>query len=151
MSQAAISTPDSPFDNATHTQLGNDQRGETRLERTIVVYLIGGVLVLTTTIAKHVLGINHLAADIPAGVLSRRALVPMGITSVEHGLSFSPDAALLASEVAAGQAICAFLIPPVDVERVWEHAASGGKMPEKSTYFHPKPRDGIVIRPLEPC
>jgi uncharacterized protein (DUF1015 family) len=91
------------------------------------------------------------AADIPAGVLSRRALVPMGITSVEHGLSFSPDAALLASEVAAGRAVCAFLIPPVAVERVWEHAASGGKMPEKSTYFHPKPRDGIVIRPLEPC
>ncbi len=91
------------------------------------------------------------AADIPAGVLSRRALVPMGITSVEQGLSFSPDAAFLASEVDAGRAVCAFLIPPVDVERVWEHAASGGKMPEKSTYFHPKPRDGIVIRPLEPC
>jgi uncharacterized protein (DUF1015 family) len=91
------------------------------------------------------------AADIPAGVLSRRALEPMGITSVEHGLSFSPDAAYLASEVASGAAVCAFLIPPVDVERIWAHAASGGKMPEKSTYFHPKPRDGIVIRPLEPC
>ena len=51
----------------------------------------------------------------------------------------------------AGRAVCGFLIPPVGVERVWEHAASGGKMPEKSTYFHPKPRDGIVIRPLEPC
>lgn len=89
--------------------------------------------------------------DIPAGVLSRLALEPMGITSVEHGLSFSPDGAFLASEVAAGRAVCAFLIPPVDVERVWELAAGGGKMPEKSTYFHPKPRDGIVIRPLEPC
>lgn len=91
------------------------------------------------------------AADIPAGVLARRALEPMGITSVEHGLAFSPDASFVAAEVKAGRAVCGFLIPPVDVERVWEHAASGGKMPEKSTYFHPKPRDGIVIRPLEPC
>ena len=91
------------------------------------------------------------AGEIPAGVLSRRALEPMGITSVEHGLSFSPDAALLAAEVAGGRAVCAFLIPPIDVERVWELAASGAKMPEKSTYFHPKPRDGIVIRPLGPC
>ncbi len=91
------------------------------------------------------------AADIPAGVLSRRALVPLGIHSVEEGLSFSPDAVHVADEVAAGRAVCGFLIPPVAVERVWEHAASGGKMPEKSTYFHPKPRDGIVMRPLEPC
>jgi uncharacterized protein (DUF1015 family) len=89
--------------------------------------------------------------DIPAGVLSRRALVPLGIHSVEEGLSFTPDAGLIAEEVAAGRAVCGFLIPPVPVERVWEHAAGGGKMPEKSTYFHPKPRDGIVIRPLEPC
>jgi uncharacterized protein (DUF1015 family) len=91
------------------------------------------------------------ANDIPAGVLSRRALVPLGIHSVEEGLSFTPDSMLIADEVAAGRAVCGFLIPPVPVERVWEHASSGGKMPEKSTYFHPKPRDGIVIRPLEPC
>lgn len=90
-------------------------------------------------------------ADIPAGVLSRRALVPLGIDSVEEGLSFTPDGRAVADEVAAGRAVCGFLIPPVPVDRVWEHAASGAKMPEKSTYFFPKPRDGIVIRPLEPC
>jgi uncharacterized protein (DUF1015 family) len=33
---------------------------------------------------------------------------------------------------------------------VWGLAASGATMPEKSTYFFPKPRDGIVIRALEP-
>jgi uncharacterized protein (DUF1015 family) len=90
-------------------------------------------------------------SDIPAGILSRRALVPLGIESVEEGLSFTPDATHVAEEVASGRAVCGFLIAPVAVERVWEHAANGAKMPEKSTYFHPKPRDGIVIRPLEPC
>jgi uncharacterized protein (DUF1015 family) len=91
------------------------------------------------------------SGEIPAGVLSERALGPLGISSVEEGLSFTPDGVHVAAEVAAGRASCGFLIPPVDVERIWSHAAAGGKMPEKSTYFHPKPRDGIVIRPLEPC
>ena len=89
--------------------------------------------------------------DIPAGVLARRALEPLGVTSAEGGLSFTPDGTLAGAEVDAGRAACGFLIPPVDVDRVWEHAAGGAKMPEKSTYFFPKPRDGIVIRPLGPC
>jgi uncharacterized protein (DUF1015 family) len=89
--------------------------------------------------------------EIPAGVLAERALAPMGITSVEASLSFTPHGTYVASEVAAGDAACGFLIPPVDVETIWSHAAGGGKMPEKSTYFFPKPRDGIVMRPLGPC
>lgn len=89
--------------------------------------------------------------EIPAGVLAELALEPLGIRSVEEGMSFSPDGAAVAAEVEAGRAVCGFLIPPVSVERAWTHAATGGKMPEKSTYFHPKPRDGLVIRPLEPC
>ncbi len=91
------------------------------------------------------------ADEIPAGILSKRALEPMGIRSAEEGLSFTPHATLVRDEAAAGRAVCGFLIPPVEVERVWNLAAGGGKMPEKSTYFHPKPRDGIVVRALEPC
>jgi uncharacterized protein (DUF1015 family) len=89
--------------------------------------------------------------EIPAGVLAERALEPIGVHSAEEGLSFSPDGVHVAAEVAAGRAVCGFLIPPVGVDRIWNHAAGGAKMPEKSTYFFPKPRDGIVIRPLEPC
>jgi uncharacterized protein (DUF1015 family) len=93
----------------------------------------------------------HRADEIPAGVLAELALEPLGIHSVEEGLSFSPDGSAVAAEVESERAVCGLLIPPVGVERVWEHAAGGGRMPEKSTYFHPKPRDGLVIRPLEPC
>ncbi len=91
------------------------------------------------------------ADEIPAGILAKRALGPMGISSAEEGLSFTPHAELVRDEAAAGRAVCGFLIPPVEIERVWNLAAGGGKMPEKSTYFHPKPRDGIVVRALEPC
>jgi uncharacterized protein (DUF1015 family) len=94
---------------------------------------------------------SERAGEIPAGVLAELALNPLGIHSIEEGMSFSPDGVAVAAEVEHGRAVCGFLIPPVGVERVWEHAAGGGKMPEKSTYFHPKPRDGLVIRPLEPC
>lgn len=89
--------------------------------------------------------------EIPAGTLSRLALEPLGVGSVEQGLSFTPDELLVRDEVTSGAAVCGFLIPPVEVERVWELAAGGGKMPEKSTYFFPKPRDGIVVRRLGPC
>lgn len=89
--------------------------------------------------------------DIPAGILKRLALEPMGAGDAEGSLSFTPRAAEVAAECAAGRARCGFLIQPVSVSKVWDLAAGGGKMPEKSTYFHPKPRDGIVIRALAPC
>lgn len=95
---------------------------------------------------------DHVAPDeIPAGVLKRAALTPLGATSAEHALTFTPDAKEVAAEVSDGRAACGFLIQPVSVERVWQLAQTGATMPEKSTYFHPKPRDGIVIRALEPC
>lgn len=90
------------------------------------------------------------ADEIPAGVLKDKALTPLGVRSAEEGLTFTPSGTFVASEVEAG-ASCGFLIPPVGVSTIWDHAASGGKMPEKSTYFFPKPRDGIVMRPLGPC
>jgi uncharacterized protein (DUF1015 family) len=89
--------------------------------------------------------------DIPAATLARLALEPLGVSDAERDLSFTPDAAEVATAVTSGRAAGGFLIPPVDVERVWELARDHGKMPAKSTYFFPKPRDGIVIRALDPC
>ncbi len=94
---------------------------------------------------------NHTSGEIPAGVLARDALEPLGVGAAEDDLAFTPDAEAVRSEVESGRAACGFLIPPVGVEAVWDLASDGAKMPEKSTYFFPKPRDGIVIRALEPC
>lgn len=73
-----------PMEGVTRTQLGEDSRGEMRLERMIVVYLVGGVLVLTTTIAKRLLGINHLAADIPAGIGAIVLGLPLFLSAVRE-------------------------------------------------------------------
>lgn len=88
---------ETPFDPTTHTQLGNDARGENRLERMIVVYLIGGVLVLTTTIAKHLLGIDHLAADIPAGIGAVVLGLPLFLSALRELASGKWSSATLAS------------------------------------------------------
>jgi uncharacterized protein (DUF1015 family) len=48
----------------------------------------------------------------------------------------------------------AILVNPVPVSEVFSAAVSGRRMPEKSTYFYPKLRSGLLMRSLddpEPC
>jgi len=37
---------------------------------------------------------------------------------------------------------------PTDVSQVVEVCKSGGKMPQKSTYFYPKILSGLVLNPV---
>ena len=68
----------------------------------------------------------------------------------EIGLSFVPDAASAEAAVRSGQGRAAFFLPPTKVDRVWKLVAAGRKLPQKSTYFWPKPRTGLVLRPFRP-
>jgi uncharacterized protein (DUF1015 family) len=43
----------------------------------------------------------------------------------------------------------AFFINPPSVAQICSIALAGDKMPQKSTYFHPKPLTGLVINPLD--
>jgi uncharacterized protein (DUF1015 family) len=51
--------------------------------------------------------------------------------------------------VSAGEAQAAVLLRPPSVAQIAEWANAGRRMPPKTTYFSPKPRTGMVIRPLE--
>lgn len=62
---------------------------------------------------------------------------------------FVADAARAEAAVTGGAAAVAYFLPPTRVEDVWRTVRSGRRLPEKSTYFWPKPRTGMVIRPLE--
>jgi uncharacterized protein (DUF1015 family) len=66
------------------------------------------------------------------------------------GLRFVPDASSAEAAVRSGQGRAAFFLPPTKVDRVWKLVAAGRKLPQKSTYFWPKPRTGLVIRPFRP-
>lgn len=63
-------------------------------------------------------------------------------------LRYQPDAAAAEEAVRLGEAPGAFFLPPTHVERIRAVIESGGTLPQKSTYFWPKPRTGMVIRPL---
>src|SRR4029078_12514898 len=45
---------------------------------------------------------------------------------------------------------CGFLLPPVGISDVILLADRGERMPQKSTFFHPKLGTGLVFHPLSP-
>jgi uncharacterized protein (DUF1015 family) len=69
----------------------------------------------------------------------------------ERYLSYSRDPDFVLDEVAGGRAQAAFLLRPPEVSDVLAVAGAGRVMPQKSTYFFPKPLSGIVFNPLDPA
>jgi uncharacterized protein (DUF1015 family) len=68
----------------------------------------------------------------------------------ERYLSYSRDAGAVLDRVKTGAGQAAFLVRPPAVSDVVEVARAGQVMPQKSTYFYPKPASGIVFNPLAP-
>lgn len=66
----------------------------------------------------------------------------------EHELTYQHGTDRAQAAVLAGEADWAVLIRPVTVAAIEANAHTGERMPPKSTFFHPKPRTGIVFRPL---
>jgi uncharacterized protein (DUF1015 family) len=66
----------------------------------------------------------------------------------ESPLRFVPDAAVAEELVRSGEAPAAFFLPPTRVERIRSVIERNERLPQKSTYFWPKPRTGMVFRPL---
>jgi uncharacterized protein (DUF1015 family) len=64
-------------------------------------------------------------------------------------LTYRNDGATCAAHVAKGAADAAVLLRPVSVETIRAAAAAGIRMPEKTTFFAPKPRTGMVFRDLD--
>jgi uncharacterized protein (DUF1015 family) len=67
----------------------------------------------------------------------------------EVSLAYRNDAQAVAAAVAKGDAQAAVLLRPVSVETIRAAAAADLRMPEKTTFFAPKPRTGMVFRSLD--
>ena len=80
------------------------------------------------------------SARFDAGV---RAALP-GVT-----LAYRNDSRTVAAQVEKGNADAAVLLRPVSVETIRAAAAADLRMPEKTTFFAPKPRTGMVFRSLD--
>jgi uncharacterized protein (DUF1015 family) len=64
-------------------------------------------------------------------------------------LRFTPDAAAAEAAVGSGSASVAYLLPPTTTDRIRAVVERGERLPQKSTFFWPKPRTGMVLRALE--
>lgn len=64
-------------------------------------------------------------------------------------LTYTPDPAVAESFVRDGDAVAAFLLPRTGAATIHDVVDRGERLPRKSTFFWPKPRTGLVIRPLD--
>jgi uncharacterized protein (DUF1015 family) len=67
----------------------------------------------------------------------------------DHELTFHHRWQDAADLVTTEEAQAVVLLRPVAVDQIAEWARAGRQMPPKTTYFHPKPRTGMVFRTLE--
>lgn len=63
-------------------------------------------------------------------------------------LAYEHDAGAVAGALASGATV--FILAPVPLRTVIDHAQRGERMPPKTTMFSPKPRSGLVFRLLSP-
>jgi hypothetical protein len=64
-------------------------------------------------------------------------------------LSYRSDATAVTAMVGVGDADAVILLRPVSVAQIRGAADARVLMPEKTTYFAPKPRTGMVMRALD--
>jgi len=65
-----------------------------------------------------------------------------------HEVTYQHGVDRVQAAVTKGEANWAVLIRPVSVSMIKANARTGNRMPPKSTFFHPKPKTGIVFRLL---
>jgi uncharacterized protein (DUF1015 family) len=64
-------------------------------------------------------------------------------------IGFTPDALRAEEAVRCREASAAFILPATTAGRIRSVIDRGERLPQKSTYFWPKPRTGMVIRPFD--
>jgi uncharacterized protein (DUF1015 family) len=90
---------------------------------------------------------HPLDAEVLHGpVLAKR----LGVEDFERQVVYDNDLAAAAAQVEGGAAASLVVLRPTPFAQVVAVAQSGGTLPQKTTFFYPKPRDGLVIRPLHP-
>ena len=90
----------------------------------------------------------HRIAELPGTPPAVLALHDRILSDVDAQLRFTPDAVEAEDAVRNREAVAAFFLPPTDAARIRDVIDRGERLPRKSTFFWPKPRTGLVIRPL---
>jgi uncharacterized protein (DUF1015 family) len=94
--------------------------------------------------------LEHRVAELAGEPPTVRALHEQLLIDHDDELVFTPDPIEAELAVRTGAASAAFLLPATTALRIRDVVARGDRLPQKSTYFYPKPRTGLVMRPLDP-
>ncbi|MDP8961911.1 MAG: DUF1015 domain-containing protein [Actinomycetota bacterium] len=86
--------------------------------------------------------------NVDVALLQRVLDVSFGVEESSDQIAFTSDPAAAGEKVTAGHAAGLFLVRPVPLTQIWAVADAGLLLPPKSTSFFPKPRTGLVLRPL---
>jgi uncharacterized protein (DUF1015 family) len=74
----------------------------------------------------------------------------LGRRDPEEQLAYTREAEEAVRWVDTGQGVAAFFLDAPDLAAVLKAARGGMTMPQKTTYFHPKPPSGMVFHMLDP-
>jgi uncharacterized protein (DUF1015 family) len=89
----------------------------------------------------------HRLVELAGGPPIVSRLHEQTLAGLEHELRFTPDAVAAEEAVRGGEAVAAYFLPPTAAATIRSVVDRGERLPQKSTYFWPKPRTGLVIRP----
>jgi uncharacterized protein (DUF1015 family) len=94
-------------------------------------------------------GLDHPPLDVE--ILHQTVLAGMlGIRDLEHQVAYASDLEAACRQVDQGKFSTLVVLRPAQFSDVVDLAQRGRILPPKTTFFHPKPRDGLVLRPLHP-
>jgi uncharacterized protein (DUF1015 family) len=93
----------------------------------------------------------HMEGDMALVELHKQVIDNiLGKRSPEDFLLYTRDAAEAVRWVDDGLGVAAFFLPAPNLRQVLKLAQEGKTLPQKSTYFHPKPPSGMVFHRLDP-
>jgi uncharacterized protein (DUF1015 family) len=103
------------------------------------------------TYRDHRFQVLPLEGEVPVVELHEQVIDNiLGKRSPEDFLVYTRDAAEAVRWVDEGVGAGAFFLAPPDLRQVLKRAQEGKTLPQKSTYFHPKPPSGMVFHRLDP-
>jgi len=83
------------------------------------------------------------------GILSTAFGIDDAALAAGGAVSYTQDAMEARNAVESGGATCAFLLNATPVDQILAVSDANGRMPQKSTYFHPKLPTGLVLNQLD--
>jgi uncharacterized protein (DUF1015 family) len=94
-------------------------------------------------------GLDHSPLDVE--ILHGPVLAGLlGVRDPERQVAYESEITEAIGKVDRGRFASLLVLRPAPFPAVVEIARRGRTLPPKTTFFYPKPRDGMVLRPLEP-